>query len=587
MAFSNNGQGQFDADGVPRPGYLARMYWAVIGAVLAIILLYRLVSKLIEVLKRGKFAGALVSVSSATNILRHAVSCPSPSSKLVHGASGIFSPLPLGRALLAIGYMCLMVAFALYRLKWGSSRLLEKAGYRLAWLTITQLPLLSILSAKRLNVVAIVSGNSSSYNINYMHRWVARAILMTATMHMYFMLRYYTSFNFLTYQLKNDIITRRGFGAWCVLAPTVLIFSIRGFRKYFFEIFYHFHVICAIVFFAAAYKHMPNYAHIYLYIAVGIWAADVLVRFLELLFFNVSRNGFKYRANITASESNEIIVMEIPMKGFSSLSNWYAGQYYTISCPSVEFLSFHPFTPASLSEDNMLRFIIRVKTGFTKKLYTKVIKGDNQGHSYDNGNLEMNSSAQSILSRSCTLPIIICGPYGPSQCYSSYNTIVTITSGVGTGYGFSTIRESLKYSGQSQRNHRMLIILKSAKHLLAYENDICGIISKIHSEGHEKRQLRDRVQIDVYCADGTTLSDGSEKESIWSSINFYTGKPASFQHWVGNSMGIPQEVNTRTALYVCGSSLLCSQIKNDVIHLNLKHSGLTAEYHVHTQNFFI
>jgi hypothetical protein len=40
--FANMGEGRFNPDGSPRPGYLAKMYWAVIGGFLCAALLLRI-----------------------------------------------------------------------------------------------------------------------------------------------------------------------------------------------------------------------------------------------------------------------------------------------------------------------------------------------------------------------------------------------------------------------------------------------------------------------------------------------------------------------------------------------------------------
>ncbi len=58
----------------------------------------------------------------------------------------------------------------------------QAIGVRAGWLTITQLPLLILLSGK-VNFIGLVTGVSYE-RLNVVHRWFARTMFLTATLDM-------------------------------------------------------------------------------------------------------------------------------------------------------------------------------------------------------------------------------------------------------------------------------------------------------------------------------------------------------------------------------------------------------------------
>jgi len=58
----------------------------------------------------------------------------------------------------------------------------EAIGVRAGWLTVTQLPLLIILAGK-VNLIGLFTGVSYE-RLNVLHRWVARTMWLTASLHL-------------------------------------------------------------------------------------------------------------------------------------------------------------------------------------------------------------------------------------------------------------------------------------------------------------------------------------------------------------------------------------------------------------------
>ena len=91
----------------------------------------------------------------------------------------------------------------------------EAIGVRAGWLTITQLPLLILLSGK-VNFIGLITGVSYG-RLNVIHRWVARTMLLTATMHLGYQQTLWNSLGF-AYCSWN--------GALMIAYPPVFLLSI-------------------------------------------------------------------------------------------------------------------------------------------------------------------------------------------------------------------------------------------------------------------------------------------------------------------------------------------------------------------------
>jgi hypothetical protein len=57
----------------------------------------------------------------------------------------------------------------------------ERIGFRTAWISLSQVPLIYLLSSKA-SLIAFLAG-SSYERLNWLHRWVARTVLITVTIH--------------------------------------------------------------------------------------------------------------------------------------------------------------------------------------------------------------------------------------------------------------------------------------------------------------------------------------------------------------------------------------------------------------------
>ena len=139
--------------------------------------------------------------------------------------SKYFSPLPLGRWLILLFYWTVLLCFLWtgtilspsspeYAYKW------EIVGFRSAWVSVTQVPFIYLLSCK-FNPISILTGISYE-RFNWLHRWAARTLFLTVIVHWSFFFREWYLANFVKLEIQMMPMVKYGFGAWSVVGWMVL-----------------------------------------------------------------------------------------------------------------------------------------------------------------------------------------------------------------------------------------------------------------------------------------------------------------------------------------------------------------------------
>lgn len=88
----------------------------------------------------------------------------------------------VGRFTLVVANVVVLVVLCTYGLDLNNVFSREDVGFRCGVVTISQLPLIFMLSGKN-NIIGFLSGISYE-RLNWSHRWCARCMLLTATIHM-------------------------------------------------------------------------------------------------------------------------------------------------------------------------------------------------------------------------------------------------------------------------------------------------------------------------------------------------------------------------------------------------------------------
>jgi predicted ferric reductase len=314
----------------------------------------------------------------------------------------------------------------------------ERIGFRNAWITITQLPLLYLLSSK-VNVIGFIAGISHE-RLNWIHRWVGRTMLITATMH---------GFHFYTQYVQGDVwetmvkvmpMVKYGLGAWAILLWTTVT-SFGPFRRMAYEVFIVQHIISAVLLLWLLYAHIPSYAMYNLWFAIGALCFDRAARLVILVWQNLrvwpNRSpcqGMKrigHQAQLQAVGGN-ITIVTIKDAHFA----WRAGQHLYLWLPGVAPLEAHPYTIACAHQlpgtciCNSIQLVIRAHNGFSKRLLTFAEKNHTNG-------------------RNERLTAFVSGPYGKPARWDIYETLVLISASTGASFTLPILESILHAKGRT------------------------------------------------------------------------------------------------------------------------------------------
>lgn len=340
---------------------------------------------------------------------------------------------PLGPVLVVLANLVVVLVFCFYKLDTTDQWSWENVGYRTGFVTIAQLPLVFLLAGKQ-NIIGLFTGLGYE-RLNWFHRWISRTLWLTATIHMGFWFRNWDQYDYITYQLKNDPLTKRGFAAWCILTFIVLA-SFAPVRRLSYEIFVVQHIVMFAGFLAAVYLHAPDEVKVWVWIPVGFVIFDRVARSALLLYSNfsffhpfrkerVSNNGIlAHKASFTPLPGNVTrITVDNP------LIRWEPGQHVFLSCHSVVPLQSHPFTIASLPSDKKLEFFVRAEKGGTRRFFRYASKYH-----------ELLGSPQSASS-SGLKTVFVEGPYGKMRSLRQFDSVVLLAGGTGTTFTVPLLRD--------------------------------------------------------------------------------------------------------------------------------------------------
>lgn len=412
---------------------LAREFWYIIAGVLALLLLVRLVNFGHYWLRLRTTQAKSVRYPSrpttwywqawatVTAVCREA---SYPQLYISNRWLSWMTPPPLGRVLLLLAYWAVIIYMMTDDAITRDYYFWERIGFRNAWVTVTQVPLLYLLASKT-NVIAFLSGTSYE-RLNWLHRWVARTMFVTATVHGFHFWTYWSQTGILDDYLTWMPMIKWGLGAWGILLWMVLT-SFKPLRTVAYEVFVVQHIIIAVLFLWVVYVHIPVSARYNIWFAVAAICFDRAFRLGLLLWQNVKprpnpsrcKGGqrFGHLTQITAI-GESMTVLTIKDVHFQ----WRAGQHLYLWLPRVGAFEAHPYTIASAHQMpetcicNSIQLAIRAHGGFSKRLnaYARKARGDEKGNH--------------------GLTAFVAGPYGQPPRWDIFETLVLISASTGASY---------------------------------------------------------------------------------------------------------------------------------------------------------
>lgn len=540
------------------------------------------------------------------------------------------SPPPLGPSLVVFTYWVIITLFLTTGSIIDDAYYWERIGFRAAWVSVTQVPLVFFLAGK-INIAGFLLG-SSYMDMNWLHRWVSRTLFVTVTIHGSFFIREWVRADFFRIELEMMPMVKHGLGLWGVLAWT-MISSLVPLRRLCYEFFVLQHIVSAAVFLWLLHTHVPAYA------AYNIWMAVVFVllgrmsRFGLLLYRNFSfriktlgpivgkRMGHSMELQALAGD---ITMLTIHGVGFS----WKAGQHVLLWCPTLGPFESHPFTISNIPETrkdglNRVELIIRARSGFTRRLYRH---------------------AASSQATSVTMTAFLTGPLGNVPAWNTYETLVLISASTGASFNLPILEAVLREPCCVRRIDCLLLVrheshvdgylsrlLSAVSHPRASEvslqitiavtgkergpfrdddavADLGSLASSHSSEAHSRTLLKSPATVTGRSPSSSSVASdskgdcwiGGEEQRIGSATNrgsrnnrtenggplhYRSGRPC-----LANVIREPVEASAgETSVIVCGGKSLISTVRNCVFILSDEravHKGTGAQgIHLHVEEF--
>jgi hypothetical protein len=184
----NHGGMSMGSVALPALEEFPKFYYAVVGSAVGIATLVNIYN---NVLYRQRLSAARAgslspakpqSWFSSWNATLFAVTREASNYSVRLPLRGRFLRLPtVGRTSLVLANMVVLLVLCFYGLNLTDQFQKENVGFRCGIVTLSQLPLIFILSGKN-NIIGFTG--VSYERLNWLHRWCARCMLLTATIHM-------------------------------------------------------------------------------------------------------------------------------------------------------------------------------------------------------------------------------------------------------------------------------------------------------------------------------------------------------------------------------------------------------------------
>lgn len=381
---------------------------------------------------------------------------------------------PLGPLSIILANLVVVLVFCFYKLDTLDQWKWEDVGYRTGFVAIAQLPLIFLLAGRQ-NIIGFLVGMSYE-RLNWFHRWVSRTLWLTTTIHMGFWFRNWGRYDYITYQLKNDPLSQRGFAAWIILTFIVLS-SAAPVRRLSYEFFVLQHLVTFVGFIAAVWLHAPEEVKVWVWIPIGLLVFDRVARYAwatyaNLSIFHPSKSSghalWANRATFTPLPGN-VTRITIENPGI----RWSPGQHVFLTCHSVVPLQSHPFTIASIPEDNKMEFLVRAEKGGTRRFFRYASK-----HHHVLGSAEPNSDNRPRA-------VFLDGPYGAIRPLRQFDSVVLLAGGMGITFTLPFLRDliaSWKAEGAGSRRAvtkriRFVWVIKSKAQLSWFETQLQSLLA--------------------------------------------------------------------------------------------------------------
>ncbi|KAG5718867.1 putative ferric reductase transmembrane component [Termitomyces sp. T112] len=320
----------------------------------------------------------------------------------------------------------------------------------------TQLPLITALGTKN-NIISYLTGIGYE-RLQYFHRTFARVVCVLIWVH---------AAGRIKIGLVGSLSIRFPWircGLLAATAFTILsIMSIRPLRRRHYEIFLIFHFVMVFIVLLGGYLHArANAEGNHIWPAFLIWGLDRAFRGIRILIYNIGyvKKGSPEQYGHLEALSPHFVRLTLQRPTYM---HWRPGQNVYLTIPSVSgvFLEAHPFTISTIdtpldvtggesndedqigkegsvsgpdTDSKTLTFLIRVRSGFTKRLL----------HAF---------------SQTPEMKVILDGPYGSPPSLRDFETVVLIAGGSGVSFTLSLFLDLIHRAKQGTTDCQKVIFI--------------------------------------------------------------------------------------------------------------------------------
>ncbi|KAH7398875.1 ferric-chelate reductase [Phaeosphaeria sp. MPI-PUGE-AT-0046c] len=514
-----------------------KIYWAVVGSAIGVATLVNVYN---HALYRQRLSAARSGVQNPAKPRSWFALFMATTFALVREISSFTLRIPLkshtiqlpsvGRASLVLANAATLIVLCLYGLDLQGRFTKEDVAFRCGVVTLGQLPLIFLLAGRN-NVIGYLSGVSYE-RLNWLHRWCARCMLLTATIHMGYFFSSWDRYDFIPYKLKNDQISWKGLVAWSVLV-WIVFSSMTPIRGWNYEIFVVQHLMSFAVFVGFVYIHIPADTKGYVWVPVALFFFDRLIRGFRVLYANLSifhakqrqqgqeRSLLTCKAEFTPLPHNttRVVIKNPPI-------TWTPGQHVFLSCHSVVPLQTHPFTIASIPEDGTMEFLIKSEKGGTRRFFRHAEKV--------HGQADRTSSNKTVT---------IEGPYGCLRPLRQFDSIVFLAGSTGATFtlpllrdiiqgwrentGVGATKRSLPFLGRSPgavtRHARFVWVVKSRRQLGWFSEQLSSVFTEFEVLQEKLRDIKLELTVYITCDESFT----EERHTLLSNLTAPTHSTSS------------------------------------------------------------
>ncbi|KAL7422396.1 ferric-chelate reductase Frp1 [Cryptotrichosporon argae] len=344
----------------------------------------------------------------------------------------------------ATSYITGVIVLSLYGASWDSRVWSDQA----AWVAVAQVPLIVALAGRN-NLVSFLTGISYD-RLDFLNRWSTRVCYAGIWIHVAGRLHLAAD--------GHDLHLADDSTRWAIVglvAMSLLVFvSLRPIRHVAYEFFVAAQTVLVAVSLVAWILHWRAIA-IWLYPGIAIWALDKLCRVGRLVVANRLWRG-RPKAHLS-SLTPSTLLLSIP----APTQRWAAGQHFYLSMPCISRLPWesHPFTAATVPsayDDGELKFIIRVRGGFTRRLRDRLDE------------VRKLRGLRALEACEIEVSATVEGAYGRASRLDAYDAVVLVAGGSGISYALAhalAIIDAAKAGRGATRAVRLVWMVRSAAHV--------------------------------------------------------------------------------------------------------------------------